>query len=65
MKNIIIDYQITNKYMETFNIEMEVNGEYKKSRWDGYTEQVAIAQAFLSEAQSGAREIKVLSINKI
>lgn len=51
--------------MNTYKIEMVVNGEEKQSHWSGYTEQVAIAQAFLSEAQQGAREIKILSIKEV
>ena len=51
--------------METFKIEMMVNGDEKTSRWSGYGEQSAIAQAMLYEAQNGAREIKILSITKI
>lgn len=51
--------------MEYFKIEMEVNGEYKNSRWNGYGEQSAIAQCMLYEAQNGAREIKILEIKKI
>lgn len=49
--------------MNTYKITFEVNGEEKTALWSGYTEQVAIAQCFLSEAQNGARELKVLEIN--
>jgi hypothetical protein len=57
--------------MNTYEIEMEVKvwGEFtpenKIQRWSGYTEQVAIAQAFLSEAQQGAREIKIINIKEV
>ena len=54
-----------NKIMNTYKIELEVNSEAKTSRWSGYTEQVAIAQCFLYEAQNGARELKVLSITEV
>ena len=48
--------------MKTYSIIMTVNGEEKVSRWSGYGEQSAIAQAMLSEAQNGAREIKIITI---
>lgn len=51
--------------MNNYKIEIEINGEQKTVRWSGHTEQVAIAQCFLSEAQQGARDIKVLSITLI
>ncbi len=51
--------------MRTYNIVMMVNGEEKIQRWSGYGEQSAIAQAMLSEAQQGAREIKIIDIIEI
>lgn len=51
--------------MKTYTIEMIVNGEEKVQRWSGYGEQSAIAQAMLSEAQQGARDIKIISIIEI
>jgi hypothetical protein len=48
--------------MKLYKITVEIDGEEKTARWSGYTEQVAIAQCFLCEAQNGARAIKVLEI---
>lgn len=44
--------------MNTYQITFEVDGEEKTERWSGYTDQMAIAQAYLSHAQNGARELK-------
>jgi hypothetical protein len=49
--------------MNTYNIELKIDGVEHTERWSGWTEQVAISQAFLSHAQAGARAIEVLSIN--
>lgn len=53
--------------MNTYNIELKIktlNDEFTLTQqWSGYTEQGAIAQAFLYQAQAGARAIEVLSIN--
>ncbi len=51
--------------MKNYEMIVEVNGEEKTIRWSGYDEQVAIAQCFLSEAQQGARSLKVLEIKEI
>ncbi len=51
--------------MKLYLITLEVDKEEKEARWSGYSEQVAIAQCFLYEAQNGARELKVISIKKI
>lgn len=48
--------------MKSYMIEIEVDGEYRKSSWNGYDEKQAIAQAFLSYGYDGARELKVISI---
>lgn len=57
--------------MNTYKIELsikksdETSFTNKQDRWYGYTEQMAIAQAFLYHAQAGARSIEVLSIELI
>ena len=51
--------------MNTYKITLEVDGIEKEAQWSGYTEQVAIAQCFLYEAQNGARSLKVLEIHRI
>jgi hypothetical protein len=56
MENYLINFEVKRENGDTENMQ---------SRWSGYGEQSAIAQAFLYEAQNGAREIKVLSTNKI
>lgn len=50
--------------MNTYKITLLVDNEEVISLWDGYTEQVAIAQAFLYHAQNGARKLEVLEITK-
>ncbi len=51
--------------MNTYKIIIEVDGQEKITSWSGYTEQVAIAQCFLHEAQQGARSLKVLEIKQL
>jgi len=51
--------------MNTYNITLLIDGTEYTQRWSGYTEQVAISQAFLSLSQQGARAIEVLSIELI
>lgn len=51
--------------MNTYKITMMVDDEERTSHWGGYTEQVAIAQAFLYEAQRGARSLKVIEIQEV
>jgi hypothetical protein len=51
--------------MNLYQITVEVDGIDKTARWSGYTEQVAIAQCFLYEAQNGARSIKVIEIERL
>ena len=41
---------------------MMIGTEEVTQTWSGWDEQTAIAQAFLSHAQRGARSIEVLSI---
>lgn len=48
--------------MKLYSITIESDGVEKQARWSGYGEQSAIAQCFLSEAQNGARSLKVLEI---
>ncbi len=52
--------------MNTYNIELNIktidDNFTMTQKWSGYTEQQAIAQAFLYHAQAGARAIEVLSI---
>lgn len=48
--------------MKLYSITVEVDGVEKTARWSGYTEQIAIAQCFLYEAQNGARSLKVLEV---
>lgn len=48
--------------MNTYKITLLVDNEERTENWSGYTEQVAIAQAFLSHAQNGARKLEVLEI---
>lgn len=52
-------------YSITLLVILEGIPDEHVSRWCGWTEQVAIAQAFLSYAQRGARELKVLDIIEI
>lgn len=51
--------------MNKYRITLEIDGEESVQIWDGYTEQVAIAQCFLSEAQNGARSLKVIDIEEL
>lgn len=51
--------------MNLYEIIAEVDGEDKRARWSGYTEQMAIAQCFLYEAQNGARSIKLIEVIQI
>ena len=48
--------------MNTYIITLKIAGEESTGSWSGYTEQVAISQAFLYHSQQGARAIEVLSI---
>ena len=55
--------------MNTYKIELHIktiDKEYTMTeRWSGYTEQGAIAQAFLYYGITGARAIEVLSVELI
>lgn len=51
--------------MKNYSITLIVDQEETQTRSFGYTETVAIAQAFLSFAQQGARELKVLEIHRV
>ena len=48
--------------METYRILLLIDNEEKTEDWSGYTEQMAIAQCFLSHAQNGARKLEIISI---
>lgn len=48
--------------METYKITMEIDGEERTTRWSGYGEASAIAQAMLSFALDGARSLRVIEI---
>lgn len=48
--------------MNTYKITLKVDGNEIDQNWSGYTEQQAIAQAFLYHGQAGARSVEVLSI---
>jgi len=48
--------------MQSYNITMLIDNEERTHLWSGYTEQGAIAQMMLYEAQNGARELKVINI---
>lgn len=53
------------KYKITIKLDDPVyNGEVS-AHWNGYSEQSAIAQAFLYYTQNGSRELKVLSIEEV
>lgn len=51
--------------MTDYSIVLEIDGTETIQRWSGYTEQVAIAQAMLYNAQNGARSVKVVDITNI
>jgi hypothetical protein len=48
--------------MKTYQITFIKDGEETIQNWYGYDEQGAISQCFLSNAQDGARELKVIEI---
>jgi hypothetical protein len=51
--------------MKRYSIVLEVDGVETTQQWSGYTEQVAIAQAMLCNAQNGARSVIVKDITEI
>ena len=51
--------------MKRYSIVLEVDGVETTQQWSGYTEQVAIIQAMLYNAQNGARSVKVIDITNI
>ena len=51
--------------MNKYEITMLVDEVECSHLWSGYTEQGAIAQMMLYEAQNGARSLKVLDIKEI
>lgn len=51
--------------MNTYLIELLVDGVHQTARWSAFGEQQAIVQAFLSCGQQGARKIEVVGVSLI
>lgn len=56
---------LKNNKMNTYLIELLVDGVHQTARWSAFGEQQAIVQAFLSCGQQGARKIEVVGVSLI